>query len=71
MCNNVPIGTRFGQFDGHSCCGPHSYYSLRAQVFDIKEEIEDKQLEYPEYYTRAFHGAHAVLRCAALRSASF
>ncbi|KAI7841687.1 hypothetical protein COHA_004554 [Chlorella ohadii] len=27
-----------------------------SEVFDIKEEIEDKQLEYPQYYTRAFHG---------------
>ena len=36
------------------------------QVFAIKDEIEDKQLQYPEYYTRAFHGAHAALGCAGL-----
>ncbi|EFN54576.1 hypothetical protein CHLNCDRAFT_35970 [Chlorella variabilis] len=27
-----------------------------VQVFAIKEEIEDKELQYPAYYTRAFHG---------------
>lgn len=27
-----------------------------CQVFDIKEEVEDKELVYPSYYTRAFHG---------------
>lgn len=26
-------------------------------VFEVKEQVEDKALIYPEYYTRAFHGA--------------
>lgn len=45
----------------HPCC--YLSLSLPGQVFAIKDEIEDKQLQYPEYYTRAFHGAHAVV-CA-------
>ena len=26
------------------------------QVFQIKEEIENKDLQYPDYYTVPFHG---------------
>lgn len=25
------------------------------QIYDIKEEIEDKTLRYPEYYIKSFH----------------
>lgn len=43
---------------------------LSLQVFAIKDEVEDKQLQYPDYYTRAFHGAklscHAALNCCRL-----
>lgn len=34
----------------------------RSAVFRIKEELEDRGLRYPAYYTRAFHGGlpHAL-----------
>ena len=28
---------------------------LNAQIYDIKEEIEDKTMKYPDYYLQAFH----------------
>ncbi|KAL4427656.1 hypothetical protein ABPG75_001745 [Micractinium tetrahymenae] len=35
----------------------HRVFELEhSGVFEIKEEIEDKALVYPSYYTRAFHG---------------
>lgn len=36
-----------------------------SEVFAIKDEVEDKQLQYPDYYTRAFHGVHATRCCGA------
>ncbi len=41
----------------HSCPEPTPQRHSPAGVFELKEEIEDKSLAYPSYYTRAFHGA--------------
>lgn len=29
---------------------------LLAEVYHIKQEIEDQSVQYPAYYTQSFHG---------------
>ncbi len=32
-----------------------------SDVYAIKEEVEDKSLAYPDYYTVPFHGEHVCV----------
>ncbi len=45
----------------HLACGrPNAIFRrascLPAEVYQIKEEIEDRSMTYPAYYTVPFHG---------------
>ena len=42
---------------------PYSFFlppRLPAEVYQIKEEIEDRSMTYPAYYTVPFHGGWAA-----------
>jgi hypothetical protein len=52
----------------HAVWAPTCPDPLLAEVYAIKEEIEDKSLAYPDYYTVPFHGERAGKGATACRT---